>query len=334
MSDRFKTILIVTVVALLIWLYAEQANPAKPMERSVTFQLVVPPGGDLIARLGEPGRAYRFEFSGPMAELEQLRARLQRTDSRISLAIGTDIEPTTGQHDFPLRELLAGHEWFAGAKIIISESQAQTLRVVIDRWTKVEVDVAPGDFGDLAIDGPVVVEPASLGVEVWESVARPIPPDQLRLIATPAPEDLAQLAEGQSHTIGARVSLSTVLRPEQVRLPEGSRVNLTFRLQSRQAQTTFGPVPIKLVILPRDQNYEVTLAEPVIAEIRLSGPSDLINRVKAREIKVFAYLDLDSVELSSGITSKAVSFEHLAGLTVLSGPHLATFTITRRPDIE
>jgi len=333
-SDRFKTILIVSVVALLIWLYAEQANPAKPMERTVTFQLVLPPGGDLIARLAEPNRTYRFEFSGPMVELEQLRAHLQRTDNRVTLTVGREIEPNTGQRDYSARELLSRHEWFTGKTNIITESQTQMVRVTIDRWTKVEVEVGPGDFGDLGIDGAVLVEPASLSVEVWESIEQPLPPDQLRLVATPSAEDLAQLAEGQSHTIAARVALSTVLRSEQVRLPEGSRVNLTFRLKSRQAQTNLGPVPIKLVILPRDQQYEVTLTEPVIADIRLSGPSDLINRVKAREIKVFGYLDLDSVELSSGITSKAVSFEHLTGLTVTSGPHVATFTITKRPDIE
>lgn len=334
MSERFKSILIVTVVALLIWLYAEQANPAKPLSRAVTFQLRLPEGSDLIARLGEPNRAYQFEFSGPLAELETLRQRLQRTADKVTLAIGTDIDPGTGQREYLARELLAGHEWFEGSKVIISEAQTQSVRVVIDRWTRVDVAVAAGDFGDLAIDGPVLIEPASLAVEVWESIERPLAADQLRLVAVPASSDLDHLAEGQSHTLAARVEVNTILRPEQVRLPEGSRVNLTFRLKSRQAQTAFGPVPIKLVILPRDQQYEVTLTEPVIAEVRLTGPSDLINRVKAREIKVFGYLDLDSVELSSGITSKAVSFDHLAGLTVSSGPHVAQFTITRRPDME
>lgn len=333
MSEQFKTFFTVTVVALFIWLYAEQANPAKPLTRRVSLSLRVPESSDLIARLAEPTREYEFEFSGPMVQLDELSRQL--ANQKIVLTVGDEIESAVGQRDYSAREVLARHEWFRGKNITISESQTQLIRVIIDRWVKQEIDVTPGDFGDLALEGSVLVEPPTLPVEVAESLL-PLSPDQIRLVATPAPEDLDQLAEGQSHTIDARVQLVTMLgtNANQVRLQEGAHVDLTFRLKSRQAQTNFGPVPIKLIILPRDQNYEVTLSEPVIAEIHLTGPSDLIAKVRAKEIKVFGYLDLDSVELSSGITSKAVSFDHLSGLTVTSGPHLASFTITRRPDSE
>ncbi len=335
MSEGFKTIFTVTVVTLLIWLYAEQANPPQPLEAKITFQLRVPEGSDLIARLGDPNRGYQFEFSGPRAQLSELQQKIQLASDRVTLSVGGEIDSKIGAGDYFAREVLAKHEWFRGKNITISENQTQTLRVVVDRWVKQEIEVTPGDFGDLALEGSVLVEPPTLSVDVAQSLL-PLSPDQIRLVATPAREDLDQLAEGQSHTIDARVQLVTMLgtNASQVRLDEGARVALTFRLKSRQAQTTYGPVPIKIIILPRDQNYEVTLADPVIAEIHLSGPSDLITRVKNKEIKIFGYLDLDSVELSSGITNKAVSFDHLAGLTVTSGPHIVNFTITKRPDSE
>lgn len=335
MSEGFKTIFTVTVVTLLIWLYAEQANPPKPLDARVTFQVRTPEGSDLIARLADPNRTYEFKFAGPRAQLDELQRDLQRAGDRVTLSVGGEIDSTTGPRDYLAREVLARHEWFRNKAITITEAQTQSIRAMIDRWVKQEVQVTPGDFGDLALEGSVLVEPANLGVEVAESLL-PLAPDQIRLVAAPNPEDLDQLAEGQSHTIDAPVQLVTMLgtNTNQVRLDEGAHVSLTFRLKSRQAQTTFGPVPIKIIILPLDQNYIVTLADPVIAEIHVSGPSDLIAKVKNKEIKIFGYLDLDSVELSSGITSKTVSFDHLAGLTVTSGPHIVNFTITRRPDIE
>jgi len=335
MSEGFKTIFTVTVVSLLIWLYAEQAKPPVPLDVRVTFQLRTPEHSDLMARFADPNQVFEFEFSGPRAQLDELQQNIQLAGDRITFSVGGEIDPTPGQRDYLAREVLARHEWFKNRTISISEAQTQSIRVLIDRWVRQDVPVTPGDFGDLALEGSVLVGPAALSVEVAESLL-PLAPDQIRLVATPNPEDLAQLAEGQSHTIDARVQLVTMLgtNANQVRLEEGTLVSLTFRLKSRQAQTTFGPVPIKIIILPRDQNYEVTLADPVIAEIKISGPSDLIARVKAKEMKIFGYLDLDSVELSSGITSKAVSFDRLAGLTVTSGPHIVNFTITRRPDIE
>lgn len=335
MSDGFKSILTVTVVTLLIWLYAEQANPPQPLKVTVTFQLRTPEGSDLIARLADPSRGYEFVFSGPRAQLDELELSIRRQSDRIALSVGGEIDSTTGQRDYLAREVLAKHEWFRKKNITIAEAQMQSIRVVIDRWVKQDAPVTPGDFGDLALEGSVLVEPAALSVEVAESLLQRAT-DQIRLVATPNRVDLDQLAEGQSHTIEARVQLDPMLgtNTNDVRLDAGAHVSLTFRLKSRQAQTAFGPVPIKIIILPRDQNYEVTLADPVIAEIHLSGPSDLIAKVKNKEIKIFGYLDLDSVELSSGITSKAVSFDHLAGLTVTSGPHIVNFTITKRPDSE
>ncbi len=335
MSEGFKTIFTVTVVTLLIWLYSEQANPPKPLDARVTFQLRTPESSDLIARMADPNQVYEFKFSGPRAQLDELQQYIQLAGNRITLSVGGEIDSTLGQRDYLAREVLARHEWFRNKTITITEAQTQSIRVGIDRWVKQDVEVTPGDFGDLALEGSVLVEPAALSVEVAESLL-PLAPDQIRLVATPSPEDLDQLAEGQSHTIESRVQLVTMLgtNANQVRFDEGAHVSLTFRLKSRQAQTTYGPVPIKIIILPRDQAYEVTLADPVIAEIRVTGPSDLIARVKAKEIKIFGYLDLDSLELSSGITSKAVSFDHLAGLTVTSGPHVVNFTITKRPDRE
>lgn len=335
MSEGFKSILTVTVVTLLIWLYAEQANPPQPLDARVTFQLRTSENSNLIARLADPNRVYEFNFSGPRAQLDALQQNIQLAGDRITLSVGGEIDSTAGQRDYLAREVLARHEWFRNKAITITEAQTQSIRVLIDRWVKQDVSVTPGDFGDLALEGSVLVEPAALSVEVAESLL-PLAPEQIRLVATPNREDLDQLAEGQSHTIDAAVQLVTMLgtNSNQVRLDEGSHVSLTFRLKSRQAQTTFGPVPIKIIILPRDQNYIVTLADPVIAEIHVSGPSDLITKVKNKEIKIFGYLDLDSVELSSGITSKVVSFDHLAGLTVTSGPHIVNFTITKRPDSE
>ncbi|MCC6908400.1 MAG: hypothetical protein IT430_10700 [Phycisphaerales bacterium] len=333
MSEGFKTIFTVTVVTLLIWLYAEQANPPTPLEAKVTFQLRTPEGSDLIARLADPNRVYVFQFSGPRAQLDELQRNIQLASDRITLNVGDEIDATPGSREYLARSVLEKHPWFRNKGITISESQMQMLRVSIDRWVEQKLPVVAGDFGDLAIEGAVLVEPETMTVEMAESLL-PLAPNQIRLVATPAREDLDQLAEGQSHTIDVRVQLVTMLgtNANQVRLPEGARASLTFRLKSRQAQTTFGPVPIKLVILPLDQNYDVTLADPVISEITLSGPTELINRVKNKEIKIFGYLDLDSVELSSGITSKAVSFDHLSGLTVISGPHIANFTITRRSE--
>lgn len=320
----------VTVVSVVIWIYAERRNPAVPLERPITLNLRRVEGNDLIARLVEPDRRYFVEFTGATNELAELKQRLSESGDKITLTVGDEISSDTGERAYPLREILARHDWFRDGAIALSEGQVQMVRVFVDRWVGEEAPVEVQPWDDLSIVGSVQIDPPTLPIQVAETLARSLGPGSIRLSAELPDEVRSSLIEGQSNTVEAPVRILGGYSSNQVRLGDEKKVRLTFTLASRHQELAWGPVPIKLVILPRDQSmYDVRLTSPVIASVTLAGPSEVIAKVQSKETKIFGYLDLDSVELSNGIGRKRVSFDHLTGLTVLSGPHEAEFEIVK-----
>lgn len=332
MSESIKNAILVTLVTLVVWVYAEQENPAEPLTRDVTLKLVADAGSAFIPLLIEPHRSYAIEIQGPTRELRNLEEVLARAGDVIPITVGQGVPATPGQHTVLLDEVLEAHEWFARRGVTVTTPEPQIVEITVDEWQNVQLPVRAEGFDDVELEGPPIVEPSTVPVRVAGMLARRVVADELWLQAIPDAADLARLAEGQSHTIEAAVSPLNFTASDDTFRIDDDTVLLTFRVKSRIAQTTRAAVPIKLVITPLDQDHQVTLTASVIPEVRFSGPRETIERIRNDEIKVFGHLDLTSEDFQKGITEKVVSFDHLPGVEVTNGPHVARFTIEPRHD--
>ncbi|MFG0328761.1 MAG: hypothetical protein ACF8PN_02575 [Phycisphaerales bacterium] len=332
MLERLQSILVVSLITLLIWLYAEGQKLAVLTRSDVRVEIVASENSDLIVRPAAPDRRFSIRIEGPTGALDELEEQLAQA---IRVPIGryeAPSEPRPEPYTISMLETFRRHPIFAGRGVSIRSVDPDTLTYSVDRWVAQDLEVQVAPLGSVQLDGPPVVEPSRATVQVAESVLRQLDPNTLHLVATPESSDsIARLPEGEASTVDARLSLPAVADRSLVKISNPA-AQLTLTVKSQRVELTKNAVPIHLIMTPLDvAQYTVELERPVIDSLELSGPSDVMAKIERGEIRVIGLLRLTSDDLVRGVTEKTVSFDHLpSGVTVISDPYTATFQIRRR----
>jgi len=330
MLERLRTILVVTLVTLLIWLYAESQNLDVLRKSGIEVQIIPPATSNLVIRRASPDQTFRLELEGSTGAIAEVTSELSRP---LRLPLGTDVMPDRpGKHNVAMTDVLRAIPSIGGLGLTIRGVDPPTLEYTVDRFQDVLLDVRVAELPGVQIEGAIAVNPARVRVRIPMTALGERDPQSLRLVATPDAAALAAVSEGTPANVPALLSLPELPDSSGVAF-DVSTVRLAFTLKSQRAALTLPAVPIHLVLPEVDQaRYDISLASPFIAGVRINGPSQLLQRIQSGSFPLFAYLILGSDELAQGVTRKQLSFAHWpADLTVESGPHEVEITITRRP---
>jgi len=330
---RLETIIVVAIVTVIIWTYAESQNLGDPYETEVQVVLSVLPDSNLIPRRITPDR-FHIEIAGPQRRVDEVKQGL--AEGRIDLTVGLYGIPTSTKkpHQLLIEEVLMQHPVFHNKGISVRSVDSPTVQIIVDRWADLgPVDIEPGSLGDIEVDGPITLDPPRTNVYVAESLLTSLTPERTRLVAEPNLNELAKLSEGHPHTIDTQLTFPAIADITQIQFDQ-STVRMTLTIKSKRDFVTKNTVPIKIAKThDGEQEYIVTLTHAFIPEVRLVGPSDVIARIRNDQIKIIGYIDLSPADLATGVTEVPVAFPYLPdSVTIESGPHKADVTITKRPE--
>ncbi len=326
--EKVQTYTIVTIIAVLIWLYSESENvkQREPLQYSVRF--VAPPGQQLLIdpvlkrQVSVTVRCATSQFAG-----------LQRMQVR-PIEVLVTADPDSPEQTVVLRDKFLDSP-IGDLGVSIVEIHPRTLDLRVERIEDTVIPIAMDSVvpDEIQLAAAPVVNPTEAVVQLPVSVVSGL--GSLKLEARVGPETLSRLEENVPHELTVPITLPDILR-NRLRgyaptiVPTNAAVTITVRKQTDTLSLTGVPI---LLTVPWEEmkRFTVELAggQRVLNDnVRLSGPSDVIDKIRKGEIKVWADLRLTVDELESKVTSKPLLISVPASVRVDSAIPRANFTIT------
>lgn len=331
MLEKLQTWLVVTVIAVLVWLYAEgEAVDQHQMQLQLRF--VPPPGRQLIVEPQAPADPDApvlvwATFLASTGQMDQVEAIANQGPIEIVVADRPDAE--TPEQVVVLEEALARSP-LGELGVSIVETSPPTVNVWVEPLKTEQVEVLV-HTGDLQLAQPPIPEPLKVPVVVPTRLAEAA--RNLKVVADLTAIDLSQLEVNEPHTLPAvPLRLPAALEERGVRLERDSvRVNLTIRKQTDSVTLTTVPIHINTPPLVL-QRYNIALREDqmVLRDVRLTGPADVIDRIRRKDTRVWAELRPSADELDTGVESLPVYLNAPPAVTVESPLPQVPVTVTRR----
>lgn len=313
MLERVKTILLVSIITLLVWVFAEAESLQRRDVRVELLFVTDAPSERYVEVADEDYRGVvSLSLSGSAAAISQSED-LNRSGP-LKLVVGSSSVPASpGENLIAVREALRSLPQFGAEGLTIDRVEPATLRV---RVTPLEVRDAriKVDVGEAELDGVPEARPVNAKVYLPRDQA-PLGP--IEVSATLRPEDLNRLVSGRRETVPqVRLELPVSLRRMPGARIEPAMASVTLAVRSRQATTELSGVPVQVRLAAGElARWDISIPEQdrFIPKVRVSGPADMIEQVKRGEIRVAASVSLSFEELERGITQKEVSFADLPG---------------------
>ncbi len=345
MTSAIKTILLVTMIAALVWIFAE-SETLRTTDVRLELQFVADPSGQHIARPADESTwspNITLELSGAAGRMEGLQSLATRP---IRLAPGhPGIPEASGDYLIDLQQALRDLPELTGRGISITRCDPATVRIRVDQLVSREFKIVVQANAEL--EGPPEVRPAAAIVTLPKRQADAIPADATVFARIDA-DTLARLVPGRREVLtNVRLSLPEMTRgeskpdarsePNQEAQPkiEPASVQVALTLRARSATTELASVPVQLRLAPIElARWDITVPEQdrFIANVRVSGPADLVEQVKRGELKITATVPLSFDELERGIATKEVTFSDLpSALKIEADNRTVRLTVKRRP---
>ena len=305
MAERIKTFLIVSALAVVVWLFAEAESLG---DAEVSARIEFPPvnSTSLLIRSEPRNPTVRLGLRGGKAALQRATSVLE---APIRLEPGRGIPDTDGRHVIDLADALRRSLALAETRVTIEFVRPPTLEVTIESLETVTLDILP-DLPDVQTEGPIAMTPAKAEVRVPRPLAETLEEGTI-VRARPAPDQAAGLLAPGPHSVVVPVQLPPALQGQLGVTLMTERTRLEFTVVSTLMTETFPSVPVQALLAPTEANEWSIDVEPQdqILSVDLTAPRAVMSELKSgSRVSLVAVLTLSDIDLQSGVTSKPVSF--------------------------
>lgn len=312
MFRHLRTVMLVTFLAALIWVFAEgESLTRRSLKADVVFEGDA--AGERVIAVSDAGWRDRVDIvvQGTASAVTEAESILRRA---VRLRPGMSGVPTqSGEFTIDLEQALSDVAELSGAGITIARADPPGVTVRVDQLEERTLAVvldAPG----VDIDGPAEVAPSSVKLRLPAEFAARLTGDTPARVRIP-PEALAKFAPGRKESIASLpVELpAAVVGAHSTRFdPATCSVTLTLRNNTASHKLASVPVFVKLAAVELGKwDIAINEADRFLTDVTVTGPSDLIERVRRGDLKVSATVPLSFEELERGIAAKDAVFGDL-----------------------
>lgn len=312
MFRHFKTFVLVTFVTALIWIFAEgESLTRRSLKADVLFE-TDSAGGRVVAVTDGAWRdKVDIIVQGTASAVTEAESVLRRA---IKLRPGmTGIPAQSGEFTIDLEAALSDVAELSGAGVTIARADPASVTVHIDQLLEKTLPVvleAPG----VDIDGPAELAPTTVKLRLPEQDAALLSADTPARVRIPA-ETLAKLVPGRKESIASLpIELPNAVAGARFTKfePATASVSITLRNNTSSYKLASVPVFVKLAAVELGKwDISINEADRFLTDVTVSGPSDLVERVRRQDLKVTATVPLSFEELERGITAKDAVFSDL-----------------------
>lgn len=313
MLTHLKTALLVTLVTILIWVFAEAESLTRKNVRVEVLLDPEPDGNRLVDVVDGQGWQKRADvvFEGSTAAVTEAEAVGRRPIRLLPGMEGFPSDP--GEQTVDLFAALRELPELRNKGVSIVRVDPPNVRVRVDQLVSREVKViavVPGS----ELDGQPEIKPGTVTLRLPAGEAEALTPTSA-VRARVSPESVTKLVPGRHETVSNVVlELPIELQHSRRIRIEPSRADVSLTLRSRAATWTLPNVPVSLVLAAGEYaRWEIIIPDEdrFITDVKVTGPVDLIDQIKRSDVTVAAQVLLSFEELERGITSKDVSFSSI-----------------------
>lgn len=331
MWQKMQTYIFVTIITVLIWLYAEGSTLQKrPLHREIEF--VAPTGLDLLIDPKRPQETVTLTVRGPIGQLDELERRLG--ERRIEIEVTVDSGSDNPQQKMDLYGRLSAYLAGVAPGVTLIDVTPTELSVRVERYATRKLPilvVAEGDvkFEQTGID-PIeatVRMPASLLVRLGEDA-------KVLALLTKAVLDQSQMDKERT----APVRLKAPLAEENGVTVDPRNASVTFKITQTTKSLTLPIIPLWInkpmsaeggyIVVDLDGEKDSSS----VRDIQIKGPTEIIDRIEAGDLKLQAELTLSLGDLGQAVDKEVrgvVTFRTPPGVTVLTLPPPRRYKVKR-----
>jgi hypothetical protein len=323
--EKLETWIFVTIITVLVWVYAENEN-VKQHELEVSLRPVAEGGKAVLIAPPEP-RTVRMSIRCSQSQLQQLR-----TFARTPFDVPLTADPENPTQVIDVKTLLAGVEPFSDLGVNILDTDPARISYSVEALQTVGVEIRVVAPEGVQLAPGVSAEPTRAEVRLTQRYASLLATQKLE--ARLDMENLADYEENVPHSLDVPLSLpSSVPALRATIIPSTARVTFTIRKQTDTYM--IDRVPVNLVVSPvLMQQFDVSVPpdQIFVRDVKVTGPSDMIRRIREGDVKVIAELRLSADNLEQRIESAVPYIDLPQGVTLTSQVPRINLTIRPRAD--
>lgn len=329
--DKLGTFLMVIVVSVLVWLYAEDANVKPYTNYAVSIEFQAPAEGDM--RITPNGERVLISFSGSNGQFQQLQERIR--DRVLNYQLRFDPDDPTPQVEVDMRQIIQD-QLLQDLGINLTEVEPATVTVRGEVIETVSINIVLDTRG-VSLAGSPVQRQTQVSFQVPYTTAQQL----VNAVATArlTDDNLAQLTPGQDTAL--RVPITPPAAAGDAR-PNITHVDVVLRQADNLARYVVDRRPVLLSYPPSlNQRFIIEIAEQsrFVTNIELEGPRDQIEAIRQGRSNglVWATVRLSNEEVETAIGGdgtivKAVEVVAPSGVRQVSELPPITIRVQQRPE--
>ena len=315
--ERIVTILTVTLVTVLIWMWA--AGETRRNEREFASLSFIPPTEGSLRITPSEIANVEFEIRGPQRAIAKATDRFR---TLIEIPVGAfGLPATPGEHQIQMQGLAEAlvSEW--RLPVTVLSADPPSVMVTIESLSRRDARVAAVLPDSVRTIGNTEVSPASAVIELPGDPALLETLGELVLNAQINKSDLEGRLPGALHRVQVPLQVppelaerleSMGIDPGTIR-PDPLNAQVTLTLDSNDIEFPLpNPVPVQIAGPPTALEDWVVTIDPGSAFLRnvvLRGPKDVISQLEQRQggLGVIAFVHLTSDDLLTRVEEKPVT---------------------------
>lgn len=306
MAAKIRAVVLVTLVTLLIWLWAEGESLS-----STSFNpeiVIAPEGTELLVENDADWRGtVRVRMQGSTRALTQAESTLG-VQIRLKLGQGGVPSQPGERQVVDLEEAIRSLPRVRELGLTVQEVTPAITVVKIVRLVTKELPVRAAMPTGAELLGDPVITPARVQVKLPEAIAAKLPVDA-SAVAPIGDAEFDAARDDTSRTVSTALQMPGVTAGagEIQFIPE--KVSVTFRRKRSVDSITLASTPVWFSMPPIESaKWNVEITDQFLRDVTFTGPADSIAKIRSREVVPIAEVRLSSDDLEKGVETKDAVF--------------------------
>jgi hypothetical protein len=321
--ETLETVLVVTVIAVLIWLFAE-GETIQPVTKTVAIEFVAPNATLAVEVNGEPAENRTQEVDINLQVSRSNRSKIEEF-LQGQQAIRIEVRPTNNGDPEQIidlkNELSTSALAERGAYIQSTDPPTTAVRLIELRTISLPIEPLLGEL-ELSEEAPTF-SPAQTQVTLPKDLADLAQAKGLSLSAMMNELDASSFVEDLQYVRKVKLTLPAELASPYAKFNPNTEV--TFLVLKRTSDLTLKQVQVRVAISDLwTGKYQIQIDPDRFIEVQLRGPAEVIDRIDKSNELVWALLKLNSDDLTQGEHQAPLYILVPEGVTVVSPEPLQT----------
>ncbi len=336
---RIRTLIIVTLLSMMIWLLAESRMVrSQSVEAQIAITNVETPGGVELVVRQVPGlsrvRVVEIQLEGSTSGIDELMRQLQ---NRLELRLGREIPARPGLFEIDLRTELRRSPDLDMHGVTISSVTPERVFIEVDevetREFPVRVELPEG----VETDGAPRVEPTLVRVRAPSSIMSEV--QVASGVVSISRDQIEQLNPGRYETIpGGIVEIDGIDAETWATTIEPAQVDVYVTLKSVTQRLELDPLPVQIMIAPGEigrWQVDIDDSDRDLIGVVVEGPVAGIEALRTKAVRPRAFVTLSFEDLERRINAKPAQIMNLPpGCRVVGTERVVGLQIDRETGSE